>query len=294
MEENNPQIRNHVSEQTHKNLEQLHTRELNNMPEIVKNILGDIFTQGNMSFLVGLSMILIYLFASIPNVFLRVRLGSNVISAGIVFVVFMTLQLIGAATEAANFTRAFTGANYHFWHYELLAKLYLLAGTIHCFIIFYRRRFRPEKIVYSFSYGNSWAFPFVQKLTKRLGISNFEEITYQHYIEPLAIFLVGSAIKIGLGYSIGGLIALCGVCSYLSISQQIKNLRREIEMARDAQIVSKSLMLSINSDPKDPQGTSYRGMSINKTLVNEIRSAYANNTEVTEQLQSMIDEQDLS
>jgi hypothetical protein len=274
------------------NVEQIGNTQVDNMPDIVGAIAGDILTHGNLAFLQGLSRIAIFCFSNFTNVFLRKNLGSNSHSATFAFINVFGLQLLISFMQAANVTRPLTGASYYYGDFVLFVKLYGLAAIIQSGLIYYRLKFQPQKIVYSYSYGESLLWPYYQKVTKTVGLKHLNTHSqFQWYLEPVIVFGVGWGLTF-MGYSLGTFIMICSVASFLQASEMRKNLRKEIEKLRDATIISNVLFEAVKHSEKDEHEIRKHGFAIGKTEINSIKHAHAKKP-VDNKLKSLMDEQEL-
>jgi hypothetical protein len=291
LEENN-KIKN-GAENIKPNVGQLGGNEYDNMPKIVEGIVGDILTHGNLAFLQGSARIAIFCSANFPQVFLRKNLGSNSHSAVFAVINVLGLQILIAFMQAANMTTMLTGASYNYGDFVLFVKLYSIAAIIQSGLIYYRLKFQPERIVYSYSFGESLLYPFYTKISKIIGFKFLQsQAQFQYYIEPTLVCCFGFFLSAFMGYSLGTFIMFCGVAMFLQIAEQRKNLRKEIERFRDANIIASVLLSVAQHSEKDGHEIRKDGFAISKTEINTIKQSYSQKP-IDSTIQSLINEQSL-
>lgn len=291
--EKQPEIFEREKQTLQQNVGNLHTIDRNSLSEILENITGDIMMQGNFGFLKSVGELGIGVFANIGNTFLHYEFGSRAQTSFLVIFNYTILQIIAAFAGAADYTSRFIGIYLGGSQYSFFAKCYLLAGIIHLIRIFYRRKFMPSHVVYSYSQGYSVLyFPFVA-FSKIIGLRQFQyHSQFQSYVEPVLLASFGLFLKWMFGYSIGSLFIFIACCMYLQNAMQRRNLRRAIEDSRDSKIVGVAILNAIEQDVNTPDDVQQQGFTIGKTMINDVKMTYGNQ-ETIDSLKHLQDAQHL-
>ncbi len=285
---------NHMFKEIGKNTAEFVPAESSNMGDFLAKGSLNFALLGHLEVLRTLGYIIFSFFSFFIVVFLRHTLGSNRISLVTVVMGITVINVCGGFLELMNPIGAFLGFQHNWSLIYLFSKIFAWVGLAHWVHYKYRKHFKPNQRVYSYSYGISWGYIPYRKLSAKYNFKYLQsESAYQSIVEPFAVIAVGAILSYGFNLNLGTFLMICGFSLYQVHRIQQKNFYKELVKMTDSQIVNSQFIKAIRDEPTS---VSEEGLVIGQTVVNQVKRANLKRNEklkgeLEEALEKMMKEQ---